>query len=122
MESLQYDALRKCTGAIVVAERALVNKVAGVESVECFVEGACGRFLAHTMADPGRAGVAETPLPLVGCSELSLGGKCWKGVIEAVDFGQTTGLSAASWESAIRREARGVVGVRREKLIFLLID
>ena len=87
MESLQYDALRKCTGAVVGTERTLVNMVAGVESVECFAEGACGRFLAHTIADPERAGVAETPLPLAGCGELSLRGKCCMGVIEGVEFG-----------------------------------
>ena len=105
MESLQYNALRKCTGAVVGAERSLVSKVAGVEGVECFAEGACGRFLARTMADPERAGVAEVPLPLVGCGELSLGRRCWGGVIEMVDIGQTAGDSATSWEEAIRQAA-----------------
>ena len=102
MESLQYDALRKCMGAIVGAEQTLVNKVVGVESVQAFAEGAYGRFLARTMTDPGCAGVAETPLPLVGYGKLSLGGKCWKGMVEEVKFGQTAGLSAASWEAAIQ--------------------
>ena len=71
------------------AERTLVNMVAGVESMETFAEVACWRFLARTMAYPKRAGVAEIPLPLVGCGELSLGGKCWRGVIEVVDVGKT---------------------------------
>ena len=39
---------------------------------------------------------------------MSFGGKCWKGVVEEVEFGQTEGFSAASWEPAIRREAGGV--------------
>ena len=104
---LQYNALRKCTGAVVGAEQTLVGMVAGVESVQTFAEGACGRFLARTMADPKRAGVAEIPLPLVRCGELSLGGTCWRGVVEVVDVGKTARDSAASWEGAIRQAAEG---------------
>ena len=106
IESLQYNALWKCPGAVAWAEETVVNKVAGVDSVECFTEGACERFLARTMADPSHAGVVEVPLPHVGCGELSLGGRCWRGTIEEVDVGQTAGDSAASWAAAIRRTAR----------------
>ena len=106
MESLQYNALWKCIGAVAWAEQTVVNKVAGVESVECFTEGACERFLARTMADPSRAGVVEVPLPLVECGELSLGGRCWRETIEEVDVGWTAGDSAASWAAVIRQTAR----------------
>ena len=108
IESLQYNALQKCTWVVIGAERTLMNKVVGVDSVECFAEGACGRFLARTMADPSYTGVAEVPLLLVGCGELLLGGKCWRAVIVEVDVGQSAGDTAASWEAAIRRAVRGM--------------
>ena len=61
MEKLQYRALRKCTGAVVGAERKLVQQIAAVEDVETFAEAACSRFLARAISDPMRAGVPDPP-------------------------------------------------------------
>ena len=85
MEKLQYQALRKCTGAVVGAEKVLVRQIAAVEDVETFAEAAQGRFLARAISDPGRAGVPDPPRGIDG--ELSLGGPCWRGSIEVVNLG-----------------------------------
>ena len=59
MEKIQYAPLRKCTGAVVGARKEWVRKVAAVESVEVFARASAGHFLARSMCDPSRAGVAE---------------------------------------------------------------
>ena len=80
MEKLQYAALRKCAGAVVGARKEYVRKVAAVEGVETFVPTAAGRFLARTLCDPVRVGVAENgDVVTQGAGGLSLGGSCWKG-------------------------------------------
>ena len=81
IESLQYAALRKCTGAVLGSRKMLVRKVAAVEDVEMFARTVAGRFLARIMCDPVRAGVvAVDDLVLGGKRELSLGGACCRGV------------------------------------------
>ena len=88
MEKLQYAALRKCTGTVVGARKVYVRKMAAVEGVETFARAAAGRFLARTMCDPGRAGVAKNEdAAMVNAGELSLGGSCWRGPVEVVDLG-----------------------------------
>ena len=56
MEKLQYEALKKCTGAVSGASRKLVREIAAVEDVETFAKASCGRFAARTMSDPRRVG------------------------------------------------------------------
>ena len=59
-----------------------------MENVETFVRVAAGRFLARTMCDPVRTGVAAAVDPvLAGKGALSLGGACWRGPVEVVDLG-----------------------------------
>ena len=95
MEKLQYAALRKCTGAVVGARKEYVRKMAAVEGVETFARAAAGRFLARTMCDPVRAGVAESRVVVVaGAGELSLGGGCWKGEVAVVDLGVGDGATS----------------------------
>ena len=45
IESLQYAALRKCTGAALRSRNPLVRGVAAVEDVKTFARVATGRFL-----------------------------------------------------------------------------
>ena len=83
------------------------HRYATVEDVETFARAAAGRFLARTMCDPFRAGVAAADDPeLNGKGELSLGGACWHVVIEVIDLGLGGVASAKEWETAIER-ARG---------------
>ena len=75
MESLQYAALQKYTKTIIGSRKALVRGVAAVEDVETFARAAARRFLARTMWDPVRAGVAAADDPLLsGLGALSLSG------------------------------------------------
>ena len=88
MESLQYAALRKCTGAVCGSRRTLVQGVAAVENFETFARAAAGRFLARTRCDPFRAAVAAAEDPvLAGVGTLSLGGTCWRGEVVVADLG-----------------------------------
>ena len=88
MESLQYVALRKCTGVVLGSRKSLVQGVVAVEDVETFAKAAAGRFLALTMCDPIRAGVAAADKPVLsGMGVLSLAGACWYGVVEVVHLG-----------------------------------
>ena len=107
MGSLQYAALRKCTGAVLGSRKSLVQGVAAVEDVKTFARVASGRFLVRTMCDPVRAGVAVADDPvLAGKGVLSLGGTCWCGVVEVVDLGLSGDASVGECEMAIAR-ARG---------------
>ena len=88
MEALQYVALRKCTGAVLGSRKTLVQGMAAVEDVETFARVAAGRFLARTLCDPVRGGVAVADDPvLAGKGALSLGGACWRGPVEIVNLG-----------------------------------
>ncbi|KAF8419276.1 hypothetical protein EV426DRAFT_707984 [Tirmania nivea] len=53
---LQYQALRKCTGAVRGARMETVSRIAGVESPSAALEACQGRFMARIMADPGTLG------------------------------------------------------------------
>ena len=110
MEKLQYAALWKCSGAVVGARKEFVRKMAAVEGVEKFVRAAVGRFLARTMCDPIRAGVAEiVDTVMAGAGELSLVGRCWRGAVELVDLGVGAGGSSRDWEEAIARVSGGCI-------------
>ena len=88
MEKLPYAALRKCTGAVVGARKEYVRNAAAVVGVEMFARASAGRFLARTMCNPSRAGVAEYGDPaLVGKGSLSVGGLRWQGEVATVDLG-----------------------------------
>ena len=64
----------------------LVQGVAAVEDVITFARAVAGRFLARTMCDLVRAGLGAADDPvLAGQGALSLGGACWRGVVEVVD-------------------------------------
>ena len=108
MEKLQYAALRKCTGAVVGARKEYVRKVAAVESVEIFARASAGRFLARTMGDPSRAGIADCgDTALTGKGALSLGGPCWRGVVTTADLGVGSGGLGVDCEKAISRVGEG---------------
>ena len=80
MVLLQYAALRKCTGAVLGSQKVVVQCVSTVEDVEVFARAAAGRFLARTMYDLVRTGVAAASDPiLAGKGVLSLSGACWHG-------------------------------------------
>lgn len=75
MEKLQYTALRTCTSTVVGSRKESLQKITVVESVEMFVRAMRGRFLARTMCNPVRVGMATSGDPaLVGKWSLSLGG------------------------------------------------
>ena len=56
MTKLQYQSLRKCTGAVRGSKRDKVDKIAAVESVKTFMSAAQARFLSKSMADPSGVG------------------------------------------------------------------
>ena len=77
MQKLQYAVLRKCTGAVVGAMKDSLWKVAAVESVEVFARASAGGFLARSICNPSRAGVAkDVDSAMEGMGDLSLGGPC----------------------------------------------
>ena len=52
MERLQYQALKKATGAVQGSSMEKVDKIAGVEDVDTIMKAAQARFDARSMADP----------------------------------------------------------------------
>ena len=69
---------------------------------------AAGRFLARTMCDPVRAGVAAADDPLLsGMGALSLGGAYWRGRVDVVDLGLDEDASVVEWEKTIERVGGG---------------
>ena len=108
MESLQYAALRKCIGAVLRSQKTLVQVVVAVEDIKTFARAVAGRFLTGLMCDPvcARVAAADDPV-LAGKGMLSLGGACWRGVVEVVDLGLGGEPSAVEWEAAIDRVRRG---------------
>ena len=51
-ERLQCQALRKCTGAVLGANKDKVNAIAGVEDVETILYSSQQRYMARCIADP----------------------------------------------------------------------
>ena len=95
---------------MVGARKEYVRKIAAVEGVETFARAAAGRFLARTMCDPCRAGVAENgDAVMAGAGELSLGGCCWRGEVVVVDLGVGVGGTSLDWERAIESARGGCV-------------
>lgn len=65
LERLQYQALRKCTGAVIGADMYKVNKLAGVEGVDMILGAAQTRFMARCIGDPSMTdGIWEPILAL----------------------------------------------------------
>ena len=56
MNKLQYQALRKCTGAVKGARREVVSQIAGVESPRMVMDAAQARLMAKVMRDPTAVG------------------------------------------------------------------
>ena len=56
MARLQYQALRKCTGAIMGSNKEKVNKIAGVEPVKMIMDQAQARFVIRSMRNPAGTG------------------------------------------------------------------
>ena len=69
----------------------------GVVDVETFAKAATGRFLAHTVCDPLRAGigVVDEGIPVKG--RLSFGGACWLGSVDVVDLGPSQSSTSSVW-------------------------
>src|SRR6266576_2592196 len=67
MDRLQYDALRKCTGAVRGAAKEKVRKIAGVETVRTFLDAKQAGFIARVMRNPEltegvwKNGIANAP-------------------------------------------------------------
>ena len=51
LSSLQYQCLRKCTGAPLGTSKTAVNKIAGVEAIETKMGAMQARFVARSMGD-----------------------------------------------------------------------
>ena len=56
MEKVEYQALRKCTGAYRGAARDKIRAIAGVEPLEVKIEGMQARWMARTIERPAAAG------------------------------------------------------------------
>ena len=56
MERLQYQALKKSTGAVQGSSMEKVNRIAGVEEVDTIMRASQVRFIARSMADPSGVG------------------------------------------------------------------
>ena len=97
MDKLQYATLRKCTDAVVEARKESVRKVAAVGRVEMFARATARRFLARSMCDPSRAGVAQDVNNVIeGMVDLSLGGPCWRGEVVVIEVGVGSGVRTKS--------------------------
>ena len=108
MQLLQYAALWKCTSAVLGSQKVVVHRVAAVEDVETFARAAAGQFLARTLCDPVRAGVAVADDPaLSGKGALSLVGACWRVMVGVFDLGLSGEASVEEWEAAIERGSGG---------------
>ena len=93
---------------MVGARKEYARKVTAVEGVEMFARASAGRFLARTICNPSRAGVAECgDSALVGKGSLSLGGPCWEGVVATADLGVGSGSLVVDWEEAISSVTEG---------------
>ena len=76
-----------------------------------YARASAGYFLARTMCNPLRTGVAECGDPvLVGKGYLSLGGPCWQGVVATAELGVGSGGLGVDWEEAISRVGEGCLG------------
>ena len=86
-----------------------------VEDVETFVRASCGRFLARTLCEPSRAGIAEEFLELDGeesiAGTLCAGGACWRGFVDEVDLRCGADSPIDRWESTIQELGREAVMV-----------
>ena len=77
MTLLQNAAIGKALGAGKGSSGRKANAIAAVEDVETFAKAATGRFLAHTLCDPPRAGIGVVDEGITGKGQLSFGGVCW---------------------------------------------
>ena len=102
MTLLQNTALRKTLGAVKGSSGRKANALAAVEDVETFARAAAGRFLAHTVCDPTRAGVGVVDEGIAGKGQLSIGGDCWRGHVDVVDLGPCKTSTSEVWERAIK--------------------
>ena len=66
MTLLQNVAMRKALGAVKGSSGRKTNAIAVVEDVETFAKAATGRFLAHTLCDPPRAGIGVVDEGIAG--------------------------------------------------------
>ena len=101
MTLLQNAAMRKALGAVRGSSGRKANAIAAVEDVETFAKAATGRFLARTRCDPPRAGIGVVDEGIAGKGQLSVGGTCWRGIVEIVDLGPSKSSTCAVWERAI---------------------
>ena len=104
---LQNAAMRKSLCAVKGSPGRKASAIAAVEEVKTFAKAATERFLARTLRDPLRAGIGVVDERIASGGQLSVGGGCWRGLVEVVDLGPCKTSSAAEWERAIEGESRG---------------
>ena len=102
MTLLQNVAMRKTLGAVKGSSGRKANTIAAVEDVETFARAAAGRFLAHTICDPSRAGVGVVDEGIAGKDWLSFRRDCWRGHVDVVDLGPCKSSTSEVWEQAIK--------------------
>ncbi|KAF8463325.1 hypothetical protein BDZ91DRAFT_796479 [Kalaharituber pfeilii] len=78
MERIQYQILRKATGAVHGAARQKVNWIVGVECAETALDAAQARFVARSMGDPSGCGDVWSA-DFRGEGEEEERGRDWKG-------------------------------------------
>ena len=78
---MQYQALRKATGAVQGTAMDKVNRMAGVEDVPTYLDNCQARFIARCVEDPTKLG----DIRLRRRGKPLWGGACQKVEIEEVD-------------------------------------
>ena len=86
MSVMQKVAMRKTLRAVKGTSGKKASAIAAVEDVETFARAATGRFLAHTLCDPPRAGIGVVDEGIAGKGQLSFGGECWSRQVDVVDL------------------------------------
>ena len=116
-ERLQYQALRKCTGATLVASREKVNYIARVEDVKTILDSTQVRYLARCATDPATTSdlwdapthvkkptVADRLLAQVGVKskeEMEWGGDIERCELQETNLQCGTNTPKTTWEKAI---------------------
>ena len=78
MERLQYQALKKSTGAVQGSSIEKVNRIAGVEEVDTIMRASQVRFIARSMADPSGVGDMWPKSARLGNEEDGEEGRDWR--------------------------------------------
>lgn len=111
MTLLQNVALGRTLGPVKGSSGDKISPIAAVESIEVFAVAATGRFLARTICNPLRAGIARVERALEEVGSRLLGGSYWQGKINVLNLGPRTTSTSAVWEAIIAEMANRDMGV-----------